>query len=997
MTFLELLELVNEADNKLNGEQLTPDEHAELLKSQADEDEDSDEDVKKGTASTPQSDKIGKLQKDIDDTQAEYFKLSHKQDKTADRATLQQDIVGTQSEIDDIISKEIKSAEDLDNLDVLKNKLTSLNSSLAEKDKLDTLQHRLQVMYSNLAEEEKRLSLYPEVETYERKLKASARHEKKRGLQSITDLPEPDESEYTKLKAAKAEKERLEYELHTGTGKRPFAPDPTGWKGTSGLDSSVIYKNAVQEPQWFKSLKNYRKNLKTNEWETVSKSKAYNVPRLVGAVFNAVAESPMADKYIPDIDNLFKEYRDIYDRILDNVNTYKTGKMRVAKLEEQLDIARNSLSKNTKSRVDQAVRELHDLPNKIQAIEQRIEELGRSGRDETRQLIDLNGEKKFLYREYEDFRASLRKNTGDTEIPDAIVDLPDRIEEKEDEINYLKRVGGNTSRQVKELEEMQQMYNDYLDKFKGAKKKGAPRDVYSEQKYLNVRKERIEREKALSYEAYNELDEKNRELYNKLSDETLSSQKISEIGKELEEGKKIAMKEFNKYRALEIKLKEIIEKSVRNSARITRYEEEKLKKKKAAIPTIENSRQFSSTASELEKQKRLSKSFKGFENSIKYGRAALKQIKDKDINEIVEQDGKDVFPDGSYQGKDRFRDVIYIPRGDDEIPHIIVNYIKGLDGHGTRPGRDEKNYKGVKLEGYGNNDGYYQTLEKCQNALEELSSQLDSRREQLLNDLTQMLDKAVGHKFATGVSEGAINPNFNAIKAWVGLKKLQRLEYEKGELDYFPLAKYTTDPVISLYLFFNNSKLRKERRLDTRTTKRSDIERQITIACSSLPDQIDFKYLSGNDVRLKKMLEKATADMSSAINLAGETRLLPIMQEYVTGVITKREFFKRVKDTIAAPATTPSNVIPFTPDDDDGDNTFKFKGKAKTSKFKFDSGEEDQISNIIDEDVKAAFTEPVLTPQQEEEFKKEDEYITKELANIEKIQQEIDQPVNDIE
>ena len=894
MTFLELLELVNEADNKLNGEQLTPDEHVALLQAQAEEDEDSDNDVKKGTASTPQSDKIDKLQQDINDTEAELNQLSSKTDKTTD---------------------------DVDNL--------------------NTLQNRLQVMYSNLAEEEKRLSLYPEVETYERKIKAGERYEKKRGLQSLFQSPEsekvsrkPSEKDTAKTLAAdvaairaevSAETERADYELHTGTGRKPFAPDVRGIQNPQVFNIDDKLKRVVHEPWNFKSLKNYRKNIKTGKWESVSKSKAFDVPRMVGKVFNAVAESSAAENYFNVIDNIFSDYMSIYERILENANTYKFGKERVEYLEARLDIAQNVMVANTEKRIEQGERKIARLPEQIRMKEQEVRSIISSNGDATAQLIEL----KLLKRDYAD---SLEKSPT---------------------------------------------------------QKGKARDVYSEARRLMGQKVNLETELSNTIQLYTTQLKVTEKVYEKLSDETLTPEARAVIDKVVEEERSKVMPLLNTSRELRNKYDQICGELTAISKRIVRYEERIEKGKEEKAPEISNSRQFSSSAFELKKQKQMVKTFNGLVNSIKYGKVVLKELKKADADRVIQRNNEYVLPYNSYKGEERFYKAILRETRDGETKTFIIDgYKKGLNGYGTRPGRDEKGYEAEPIKGFGENEGYYQTLEKCQHNLQELSSQLDSKRDSVLDQLIKTLDKAVGMQFTTGVTSEATNPGLNAIKAWVGLKKLQRME-QRGELEsqtrgeesgphFYSLAQYTIDPVASLYNFYKNSRVRKLRKLDTRTTQLSDIVKQLSHITRSLPaEHITDLYRSGSDKRLKAIYDTAMREATGAIKATGDDRLLSLMKDYFNMKISKIEFLNEVKKTTETPAPTPSNVI---------QGVFKSEGEAE------DFGDlGDMIVGLVDADVEAALSEPILTPAQQKEVETEQDYYDSQVEKLDKLTGDINE------
>jgi hypothetical protein len=172
-----------------------------------------------------------------------------------------------------------------------------------------------------------------------------------------------------------------------------------------------------------------------------------------------------------------------------------------------------------------------------------------------------------------------------------------------------------------------------------------------------------------------------------------------------------------------------------------------------------------------------------------------------------------------------------------------------------------------------------------------------------------------------------------------------------------------------------------------------------------MPDIIDFIYRSGDDKGLKKSYDLALADAGRLVAQIKNDALTKAMQAYFNGQIEKSEFLEASKNL----NQTPSNVIPFKPtsgplnlgDDEDllgGDEDVK-SSAAKTLNLGDDEDllgdSEDNIGNIIDKDVEAAYTPPTLTSEQKKEIQEENAFLDKEFAKLEQLEQEASQPTED--
>ena len=922
MTFLELLGLVNEADEKEGT--LTPDEHAALLKFQTEEDESVVADREQLNAYnaelTKLTTKTNKLRKDLYDmilrrkgTTSLKFKEIKQHGETIP--------VVSSKNIADLHLPTTQEARFLGILNVIHSN---------EKD-IERIKAEIQIITQRTPEESRREELEYNKEVYADRLQNLGRVQDKiqlpGSLTSIKDLPDKSTLAGDILAQAKfkaAETIRLQHELETGTGKKPFAPDPTGFKKqSSGFDTGVSYKSEAldhwgfntQNPLHKKSLLRIipqvptSKDKDSQEWKMVTKKAALNIPREVSKVFNAVTESKNTEEYKKQLDDIFGEYMPIYNRISSYVHTFKVSKPMVVYLEEQLDI-KYTIRKNTEERI-------FELDNRIKK-------------------------------------------------------LPDLVRQKQEQINTIERLGGDASELLIELKYLQKDLEDVQEKM--PKYKGLPRDLKSHGQILhkNFKNVSLERQGFIKEEQQERLTLDN--LVAKIEEENL--QGVPEVTAALKEQERVYRKAFFKLKDATTKMEEAEEASKAVTKQI-----EKLARQERDLPALPNSRTFSSLAFELSRQFKNLRSINGQINAIKYGKALLKEVDESSVESV---EGKLRMPYTTPRGNTAYYKVIRKPgrKQGEENSYAVTGFRRGLNGYGGRPGVDEEGYEGVPIEGAivgtSVNEGYYQALENSVQSLEDTTSQLDKIREGVLAKLLLFIENTVAARFYD--EDGSLKSfkGIDAVRAWIGLKKRQKHAH-KTESDYFSLGQFTADPVASLHNFFINAQQRQMTRTDRRINSLSDITKKIVGFTSSMPGGTipdDFVSKEKGE-RFNAAYNLAKNNAINAVKTAGDDpRLQDLTTKYfVDRSITKEEYLKQIKEVSSTPQPLPSNVVSinkYQAGAEDDDEVIAIKSKNKS----VDDAIDDLVASIMDADNEAAFTHEEPTPEEKKLIDRDKKYFS---------------------
>ena len=947
MTFLELLNLVNESDE--NKPKLTEDEYAALLNANSEvksadnlpSDEDIDED----------EDEIDSDEKDLQKVNQEVVKAEENRAKLADTVKqLHADIYNV------IVSNREKNNVSvnipLENLPVIgsvpalsRNVIRQLNLPVTEngkllnkfeefrqqKKELERANAHLQIIQKNAEEDQRRSQLSSTAAKYREEIGDLERYVKPRGLQSkeqvITPLskgPETYKSLVADLKRIEAEKrQELENEadeLKLGIEKKPFAPDPKGVQTSQIFNQGVSFKR-MTPGQWSYDSNRYIYDPKKGKFRPVPPAKSSNVPKKVGEVFYALVATDSAyhQQYIDQLDEAFTGYKKMYDEVTANVNTIKIARDRIEALENRLDIAKNVMLENTASRVHEADAQLKLLPSRLTAA-------------------------------LEDYE--LKKRSGATD--DVLT---------------------NIERDIKRIEQEIEEYNNMGPFKKGPQMKGKARSLYDEEKRLNNLLQKVNKEKNDAIKEYNVQKSGTSALREKMKDPSKTENELELIDSLLKDQGEKEIAHYNTYRVKLEEYKKLRDTVLKVRKRISNYENELRRrsftivgkenegKKKPDLeePTVYNSRTATSIAFEYQRQKKLMKTFEGLVKSIRYGKVNRVELNEDEVDLVMTRDGKTVFPDKNLDGTINYLRVISYDRpGFDKKFYKLTTSVKGLYGYGGRPGFDEEGYKGPVIDGLFNNEGYYQSQEKCYETIERLSTEMDSRRDKIVENVYNILNNAVGHKFSMGVAAGAKNIGMDAVKAWVGLKKAQRAEYKKEEYD---LRGYTTDPVMSLYAFFINAQQKKMRKEKFKSNRRTDAEAQLRLAASSMPATTipnDYAIKSPqNGRRHAAFIDARNRSLAVPKETGDERYNVPINDYYNDRKITKQEYFDAINKIANSEPPAPENIVPFT---------------SVTTEL---IDEED-----FDVDTKIADSKPAVSTQEQVRIQAEDEDYENQMTNL---------------
>lgn len=960
MTFDDLLRLLNESDeNKAN---LSQDEYAALLAANAEaadedsidisldiEEEPKEKDTEIDPVITAQQEELKKTQEGIAEAEKTRNDLTDivKQKNT----DIYNDIVNYREKYKVALNipKGIDGTPDLSKDLIRKLKLPDAeNDSLhakfedykANKTELERATANLQILQQNAEEQQRRSQLSTAAAEYGKDVSDLERFVKPRGLQSKKEVsspfsstaePETAASIAAVLRQARLEAEETvaEREIRLGAGKDPFAPGPKGITTSQMFNQGVSYKRITPTDQYYDSSR-YIYDAKKGKLVPVSKAKAINIPKKVGEVFFELVKSDtsFSQQYKDALDDVFKDYINLYNKITANVNTIKIGRGRVEYLENRLENAQNTMVANAVSRISDAEAQTAQLPEQLEA--------------KRKQYIT-------------------RKQAGAS---------ADELEILKSEFKYIER-------QIADASE------------KSPKMRGKARSVFSERNRIQKLVEKAANEHKKAEEEYDKQKAVTAALREKLKDSTKSEAELKVIDSALQQQGKVEIQFLNAFNKKLEEYKKVREDFLKNEKRISNYEQELLRRELTVVgnptakkrpkpeePTVYNSRQATSIAFELQRQKHLKKTFDGLVNSLKYGSVKLKEIKEEDSDRIITRNGEKVFPYDIGGGEIRYaKVVIKLDRRKEEVPWQIVDYVKGLYGYGGRPGYDEDDYEGVPIKGFGDNSGYYQTLEKSYKVLEDISAEMDSKREQILEKIYKTLDEAVGYKFSLGVAAGARNPGLEAVKAWAGFKKVQRAEYK----DDFSLRGFTTDPVVSLYNFYINAQQKKMRKEQFKSHRLTDIESQLMRAASSMPGgkRIPDNYaVAGQDARLHNAYKDARSRAVGAAKETGDKRFIDLVNKYFNERdLTKEEFAQQVKATANTPPPPPENVIPFT--------ASTSSETLDVSKLDMDATEDP--THLMDKDTKIADSAPIMSDEEQKRIQAEDRYYEEETAQLNKL------------